>query len=137
MAQAKDPEFCGSCHLMQPKLADIRNPESDNLAAIHTQRGFIQHEQCYTCHSDYHMFGTATTKMRGMKHLWADLFHEGQTTATLYTPFPNSNCLQCHNGKRRFEENVMHSDILADLKSNKTACTECHDNLHPKQPGEE
>lgn len=134
--QAKNPEFCGSCHLMKPKLADIRNPDSENLAAIHTQRGFIQHEQCYTCHSDYHMFGTAKTKARGMRHLYADLFKKENGPVKLYTPFPNANCLQCHNGKVRFESNPMHSDILCELRTNDISCTECHDNIHPQQEGE-
>ena len=48
------------------------------------------------------MFGGAKPKP-GMRHLYADMFKKETKVAKLYVPFPNSNCLQCHSGKQRFE----------------------------------
>lgn len=135
--QAKTTEFCGSCHLMAPKVRDLANADSEHLASMHAHRGWIQTNSCYVCHTDYHMFGGVTAKVRGMRHLYAQLFRkleEGELG--LYRPYPNANCLQCHAGKRRFEEFPLHADILQELAADRVSCVSCHDMIHPKKGGD-
>jgi hypothetical protein len=53
----------------------------------------------------------------------------------LYDPFPNSECLHCHLGARRFEEGTAHNktpNLLSRIKSNQLSCTSsgCHEFIH-------
>ncbi len=61
---------CGDCHAMEGHVADLRNPASDSLAAKHYKNRYIQTDQCYTCHSDYGMFGTVNAKLEGLGHVY-------------------------------------------------------------------
>ena len=63
--------FCGSCHVMGPYLRDAEDPNSTSLAAAHSRNNKFGESSCYTCHSDYQMFGAITTKMNGMRHLYS------------------------------------------------------------------
>ena len=44
--------FCADCHTMTPWIADLENPKSKSLAAMHFGNRWIQNDQCYTCHAD-------------------------------------------------------------------------------------
>ncbi|MDQ5856730.1 MAG: NapC/NirT family cytochrome c, partial [Acidobacteriota bacterium] len=65
---SKSVEACGSCHTMTPYVRDLRDPKSENLAAVHYKNRFIQENHCYTCHTDYGMFGTVKAKWEGLGH---------------------------------------------------------------------
>src|SRR5512139_1616945 len=54
---SKPVEFCNSCHVMNRYVEDLENPDSERLAAQHFQYRWISDHQCYTCHSDYGLFG--------------------------------------------------------------------------------
>jgi cytochrome c-type protein NapC len=60
MQESMSVEACGSCHVMESHVADLHAPKSDSLAAVHFKNRYIQGDQCYTCHSDYGMFGTVS-----------------------------------------------------------------------------
>ena len=67
--RSKSVASCGSCHVMKPYLADLQNPESTSLAGTHYKNRYIQENHCYTCHTDYGMFGTLQAKMDGLGHV--------------------------------------------------------------------
>jgi hypothetical protein len=53
----------------------------------------------------------------------------------LYEPFNNRECLHCHDGARKFEEQKAHNrqpEQLTDMKANRQSCTasRCHDIVH-------
>src|SRR5262245_65495097 len=58
MRESMTVEACGACHMMEGHVRDLRDPKSDSLAAVHFKNRYIQANQCYTCHSDYGMYGT-------------------------------------------------------------------------------
>src|ERR1700691_964779 len=65
--RAERVEFCGSCHLtMQSFVDDMRDAQSESLAAVHFKNKYIPDNQCYVCHTSYGMFGTVEAKMSGM-----------------------------------------------------------------------
>ena len=69
--QAKSVEFCHSCHTaMNPYVADMRDPQSTSLAAIHFSERYIPRNPCYRCHANYGVWGEADAKLRGFAHLY-------------------------------------------------------------------
>ena len=129
--RAKTVEFCASCHVMHPFVDDLKNPQSENLAAKHFDRRWIAHDQCYTCHTDYVWFGPLSAKTRGLRHLMAYYLAPEHRDIKLYEPFPNGNCLQCHGQARGYRENPVHEAAAAQIASGETRCPECHAPIHP------
>jgi nitrate/TMAO reductase-like tetraheme cytochrome c subunit len=131
---AKHPQFCGSCHVMQPWISDLRNPDSTTLAAVHYQNRYILEDQCYTCHTDYGFTGPLRAKLAGMMHLFK---YETGTYALpleLYQPYRFANCLHCHGESRRYRD--AHTDVAESLADGSMGCTDCHNPVHPDQAGE-
>ncbi len=133
-SRAERVEFCGSCHTMQPWIDDVTGSESESLAGAHFANRWIQHDQCYTCHSNYSFMGPLKAKIRGVEHVIA--FYGGYTGPIhLREDFPNINCLQCHEHSKGFREESAH-DPIDDLLAGKDRCVECHDQLHDVETGE-
>lgn len=133
-------KFCGSCHVMTPYTTDAANPKSTSLPALHSRSPWFGGQSCYTCHSDYGMFGTVATKMAGLKHVWH--YYTGYRTMSvaealpklhLYKPFPNLTCMQCHSttlpGWSRVPE---HASLLAEVRDDRVSCASegCHGPAH-------
>ncbi len=52
--RAKTVQLCGSCHLtMKSYVDDMKNPQSNSLAAVHYKNRYIAENQCYECHTSY------------------------------------------------------------------------------------
>ena len=68
MQESMTVESCAACHVMESHIRDLRDPKSDSLAAVHFKNRYILENHCYTCHSDYGMFGTITTKIGGLRN---------------------------------------------------------------------
>jgi cytochrome c-type protein NapC len=138
--------FCGSCHVMGPYLRDAEDPQSNSLAALHSRNHKFGENSCYTCHADYQMFGTITTKLNGMRHLFMYVTEyantgpdgEGGPPIHIYKPFKSEACMQCHSttAKSYLER---HGDDVEQIRSGDIACIDCHDNVHPlalsRRPG--
>ena len=130
--RSKDVEFCGSCHVMEPYLADLQNPESDTLAATHYKNRYIQEHHCYTCHSDYGMFGTLQAKMAGVGHVARHLTGAYSLPLKIAHPYPNQRCLACHGESQKFQKSEGHpKEDLPKLLSGETSCIDCHGPPHP------
>lgn len=127
----KSTEFCLSCHVMEPYGASLHADSTDMLPAVHFQNHLVDREHaCYSCHTDYTMYGDVTAKVRGVKHLWVNYVGTTPAKIELYTPYKNRECLGCHGGSRSFEGNEMHVDVRQELAKEETSCLECHDQVH-------
>lgn len=135
LEHAKETTFCLSCHIMHPYGKSLLVDSDVSLPALHYQKRLVPRDQaCYTCHTNYTMFGGVKSKMHGLRHVWIYYFGKPANPIHLYEPYNNRECLHCHDGARPFEENPVHSDpdLMAELKSNKTSCLTCHDTAHIK-----
>jgi cytochrome c-type protein NapC len=131
MEQSKSTEFCLSCHVMEPYGKSLYVDEADWLPAGHFQNKRVDRDHaCFTCHTDYTMFGDYKAKLRGLRHLYVNYVGGIPEKIALYEPYRNRECLHCHGGARSFEESDLHKEIRADLASNATSCLECHDATH-------
>jgi cytochrome c nitrite reductase small subunit len=129
--RAESLSFCGSCHTMTPWLADLRDPKSKSLAALHFRNRFIPSDQCYTCHVDYDFMGPIEAKLDGMRHV--EVYYFGHATPKgikLYKPFPNANCLRCHAQSALFLQSDYHRAVMVQILNNDMPCMTCHQPIH-------
>jgi cytochrome c-type protein NapC len=135
MDNMRTTQFCTTCHIMQPYGQSLLVDDSAALPAQHFQnRRIPQEEACYTCHTDYALFGGIRSKVRGLRHLYAQYFRKPDKPK-LYQPYDNAQCLHCHAGARTFDEGATHTadpDTLLAVKSGKMSCltSGCHDVAH-------
>lgn len=133
LERSKTTEFCLSCHEMQPYGRSLYIDDEEYIPARHFQKRLIDREfACFTCHTDYTMFGDVNSKMRGLRHVYVHYFGTIPEKLALYSPYQNRECLHCHLGARSFEEGWAHEDDMSDLIANELSCREsgCHDVIH-------
>lgn len=138
MGRAKTTTFCLSCHTMEDYGKSLLVDDPTHIPAAHFQNHLVPaDEACYSCHTEYAMFGGLKVKLYGLKHL--AIYYLGTPPAPdkikLYNPFNNRECLHCHLGARSFEEGVVHNAdpaTLPAIKSNQLSCLSsgCHELAH-------
>jgi len=134
--RSKSTSFCLSCHVMEPYGRSLKVDDPSYLAAAHFQNHRVPADQaCYTCHTNYAMFGGVRAKMHGLRHVYVQYLGKLPQQIHLYEPYNNRECLHCHSGARSFEEGAMHNadpDLLPAVKANKMSCLSsgCHDVVH-------
>jgi cytochrome c nitrite reductase small subunit len=129
MQESMTVDACGACHAMESHVADLRNPKSDSLAAVHYKNRYIQDDQCYTCHSDYGMFGTVSAKLEGLGHVYHNLTDTYEKPIKIRKPYSNVRCFGCHYGAQNFL--AKHDkDEIPNLVSGKDSCLDCHGPAH-------
>jgi len=138
MERAKSTRFCLSCHVMADYGKSLYIDDKSYIPAVHFQNNRIPRgEACYTCHTDYTMFGTVHSKWRGLRHVYVQYLGTipKPEDIKLYEVFNNRECLHCHAGARSFLETSAHHktpDMLSLVKANKLSCmsSNCHDTVH-------
>jgi cytochrome c-type protein NapC len=129
--QSSRTSFCLSCHEMQPYGKSLFADNRAALSAAHYQNRLVEREStCYSCHTDYAMFGDVKAKLNGLRHVWVHYFGKVPEKIALYQPYPSSNCLHCHEDARRFAEAPPHQPILGALYDGTTSCLGCHNVAH-------
>ena len=138
----KTRAFCTtSCHVMTPYGADSMNPASLGLAARHGRNQAFGAESCYACHADYGMFGTITTKMGGLRHVYEYTFNFHQLSLDealpkihIRKPFPNATCIRCHSTENPLWKKIGdHTSTLVEIRAGTLSCASagCHGAAHP------
>jgi cytochrome c-type protein NapC len=138
LQRSTSTQFCLSCHIMEPYGRSLRVDDPAHLAAAHFQNHRVPpDEACYTCHTNYAMFGSVKAKIGGLRHLY--VYYLGKPPEPqqikLYEPYNNRECLHCHAGARSFEEGAVHTAdpaLLPAIKANKVSCISsgCHEVVH-------
>ena len=123
--------FCLDCHEMQDHGKSLFADNTKALAAVHYQNRLVDRDTvCYSCHTDYAMFGDVKAKLNGLRHVWVHYFGTIPDRFTLYLPYPNYNCLHCHADARRYLESPPHRPFLSEITAGKKSCLECHTVAH-------
>jgi len=132
---AKSVAFCNACHVMNAYVADLENPDSEHLAAQHYQNRWIADHQCYTCHSDYGLFGDVQAKMAGLRHVWFYNVGGYELPLKIRDRYNNQRCLFCHGPVKGFQEESAHEKNMAAIASSEKSCISaaCHVSPHPKE----
>lgn len=120
-------EFCLQCHEMRDHGKSLFVDDRASMAAVHYQKRLIARDRtCFECHTDYAMFGDVKAKMNGLRHVWVHFLGEVPAEFELYAPYPNSNCLHCHEDGRAYLEATPHHGRFAALSSGELSCLTCH-----------
>lgn len=136
LQRSTSTEFCLSCHTMDSHGRSLYVDDPTYLAAAHFQNHRVPaDEACYTCHTNYAMFGGFRAKLNGLHHVYVQYLGKPNDPIHLYEPYNNRECLHCHLGARSFEEGAVHTadpDLLPAVKANKMSCLSsgCHDVVH-------
>ncbi len=131
--RSKRIEFCLSCHIMEPYGRSLYVDDKSFLAAAHFQNHRVPPDvACYTCHTDYVLYGSFRAKLRSLRHVYAQYIGRPKQPIRLYHPYNNRECLHCHLGARSFEEASTHAALRDDLISNQMSCltSGCHSVVH-------
>ena len=84
---SKQTKFCLSCHVMEPYGKSLMVEDAHYIAAAHFQNHRIPaDEACYTCHTDYTMYGGLHSKIRGLHHVYVQYLGNPKPPLHLYTP---------------------------------------------------
>ncbi len=133
---SKKTEFCLSCHAMEPYGKSLRVDNREYIPAVHFQNHLVSATSaCYTCHTDYTLYGDFDAKLRGLKHVYVNYLGGVPKKIKLYEPYNNRECLHCHLSARSFEEGATHNEEpqrLLLMKANKLSCMSsgCHEVSH-------
>ncbi|MCA9601586.1 MAG: NapC/NirT family cytochrome c [Polyangiales bacterium] len=128
--ESSQTTFCMSCHEMEPYGKSLF-VDGNSLPALHYQRRLIDRDTvCFSCHTDYAMFGDAKAKLNGLRHVWVHYTGQTPKKIKLYQPYPNHNCLHCHDDARGFVEVPMHQEKKAEIANGKQSCLGCHSVVH-------
>jgi cytochrome c-type protein NapC len=128
--------FCLQCHEMAPHGRSLFFDDRRSLPAVHYQNRLISREDtCYSCHTDYAMFGDIKAKLNGLRHVYVHYLGQVPQKIALYKPYPNSNCLHCHDDSRSFLEAAAHQPVLGEIQAGRTSCLNCHNVAHAPQAG--
>ncbi len=138
MNRATSTQFCLSCHVMTDYGKSLLIDDPSYIPAQHYQNIRIPRDRaCFSCHTEYTMFGDYKAKIRGMHHLEVQYFGKvpKPEAIKLYVPYQNRECLHCHLGARKFEEGTAHHkspDLLPKIKSGEKSCLSsgCHEFIH-------
>jgi cytochrome c-type protein NapC len=138
MDRARTTEFCLSCHTMEDYGLSLQLEDKSYLPASHYLNNRIDRKNaCYTCHTQYTMFGDVNSKWRGLRHVYAQYLGTipKRGEIHLYEPFHNRECLHCHAGARSFVETSSHQktpDLIEKAERNEVSCVSsgCHDIVH-------
>jgi len=131
LEKATSTQFCLSCHVMEAHGKSLYIDDQSYLPAAHFQNNRIPREQaCFTCHTNYTMFGDVKAKIRGLRHIYVYYFATVPDKLALYDPFKNRECLHCHANARSFEETSPHKEMKEQLVGNDMSCLTCHNKVH-------
>jgi cytochrome c-type protein NapC len=128
---SKSTQFCLSCHPMEPYGKSLYVDDPTYIPASHFQNNRIpRNHACFTCHTNYTLFGDLHAKLRGLRHVYVYYFKEIPPKLALYEPYRNRECLHCHANARSFEEKSPHTEMKPQLFSNEVSCLTCHSTIH-------
>ncbi len=129
--ESSSTEFCVSCHEMEPHGRSLFADDPTVLPAVHYQKRLVDRDHaCFACHTDYAMFGNLKAKANGLRHVWVHYFGEPEGPFELYAPYPNANCLHCHDDARSYLESQGHQGQFDALRANELSCLKCHASGH-------
>ena len=127
----KTVESCGTCHVMDPFVNDLYDPESSTLAARHYKNQWISEYQCYTCHTTYGAHGTFEGKRDGFRHWLLFVTRTWEDPIRYAGSYPNMNCTACHGGTTAYRDVPSHLALADKFRTDEVSCTSCHGPAHP------
>src|SRR5262249_21758802 len=116
---------------MKEYIDDLKDANSESLAAIHFKNKYIPSNQCYQCHTQYGINGTFEAKKAGTIDVYKYFTRTFHKPLKMRSPYPNDDCLKCHNEAPKFQMQELHVISKDTILSGETKCMDCHKETHP------
>ena len=134
---SKATTFCLSCHAMWPYGESLTESDEALLAAVHFENRYVPEDAaCYSCHTEYTLYGGLKAKLSGLDHMWHAYVAGVPDPIHLYNDYRNRECLRCHEGAPSFRQQPAHEGQLQALKEEELSCLLCHGPVHAVEEGE-
>jgi cytochrome c-type protein NapC len=133
MRRSQQTAYCISCHSMESHGQSLYVLNQNYIPAQHFQNHLVPpNEACYTCHTDYTMYGPLKDKLKGLRYVYMEYVSTPPETIHLDGTYSNLQCLHCHAGTRDFEANLNRMGPLEALETNQISCISsgCHSTIH-------
>jgi cytochrome c-type protein NapC len=133
MQRSQQTAYCISCHSMETHGESLHLEDMGYIPAQHFQNHLVPPDAaCYTCHTDYTMYGPLKDKLKGLRYLYMEYVSTPPKTIHLDGKYSNLQCLHCHADARNFEEYLNQMPPISELTSNRISCLSsgCHDMIH-------
>jgi cytochrome c-type protein NapC len=133
MQRSQQTSYCISCHSMKSHGESLNFEDTQYIPAQHFQNHLVPPDAaCYTCHTDYTMYGPFKDKLKGLRYLYLEYVSTPPKTIHIDGKYSNLQCLHCHQGSRNFEEHLNQMPPIGELTSNRMSCLSsgCHDMIH-------
>jgi cytochrome c-type protein NapC len=133
MQRSEQTQFCISCHSMENYGKSLYVDDPKYVPAQHFQNHRVPADMaCYSCHTDYTIYGTLKDKIQGIRRIYLQYVSTPPKTIHIRGGYNNVQCLHCHLGARNFNENPVHMAMMESLKRNHVSCISsgCHDMVH-------
>jgi mono/diheme cytochrome c family protein len=133
MQRSEQTAYCVSCHSMETHGESLHLEDPKYIPAQHFQNHLVPPDAaCYTCHTDYTMYGPLKDKLKGLRYLYMEYVSTPPKTIHIDGKYSNLQCLHCHQGARNFEEHLNQMPPIGELTTNRISCLSsgCHDMIH-------
>ena len=133
MRRSQQTAYCISCHSMETHGQSLHVLDQSYIPAQHFQNHLVPpKEACYTCHTDYTMYGPLKDKLKGLRYVYMEYVSTPPATIHIDGKYSNLQCLHCHAGTRDFEANLNHMAPMGSLETNQISCISsgCHATIH-------
>lgn len=131
LQRSQQTAYCISCHSMESHGESLHVLDTSYIPAQHFQNHWVPPDKaCYTCHTDYTMYGPLKDKLKGLRYLYMEYLSTPPKVIHLNGTYSNLQCLHCHAGSRDFEDNLKLMPPIALLETNKVSCISCHKPIH-------
>jgi len=133
MQRSQQTSSCISCHSMASHGQSLHLEDPKYIPAQHFQNHLVPPDKaCYTCHTDYTIYGPWKSRLDGLRYVYITYFGTTPKTIHLVGRYSNLQCLHCHAGTRNFEEHLNQMPPIGELTSNRISCISsgCHDMIH-------
>ena len=133
MLQTSTPEFCSSCHEIEPAYREWKTSSH-----AHNKRGVVA--VCMDCHlpppekTIKFLYGKTYHGLKDVVgHFLGGEYDRLETRRAATQGMENSNCLSCHQNllyiTNRRGGMLAHRSVLYPRPGYEKRCTECHENL--------
>jgi len=133
--RSKTLAFCTSCHVMEKYGKSLHVDDASYLPAAHFQNNRVPRDKaCYTCHTDYTLYGGFKSKLRGLRHLYVQYLGKIPEKIVLYNAYNNRNVstvTAAREASRKSNSQSGRWQTRSD-QSNQRSClsTGCHEVAH-------
>ncbi len=133
MVRTSTPQFCASCHEIQPAVSTWRTSSH-----VNNRRGFVA--DCMDCHlpAPQDMANFFFTKtLHGVKDVVAHFvqgeYNRSESRAAAYASFKNEQCQKCHRNILYMPDKrgamLAHRSVVYARSGYEKKCVDCHRNL--------